>query len=270
MKLEKFYQWLQLNKNSKKTIDSYYQQINCFGKYCDYKFNQNNLDKYLIKLKEENKSLNTINLFKNAMFAYLEYADIKLNIPSPKKVKRKEIKFYFTEDDMKEVYKNLTLINGDYNLKELILRFMFYTGARSNELLDLKVDQINFKTKNIKFLNGKGEKDRIVPFLNTKLFNDLKIYCDGREENVFNFSYNQLLYLLKQVKKILQINKDEIVEPRTMRISFAKNCVSKGMNILILKKLMGHTDIKVTEMYAEPDDKMIKEACEKIRKGEMK
>jgi len=55
-----------------------------------------------------------------------------------------------------------------------------------------------------------------------------------------------------------------------MRISFAKYCLSIGMDISYLKKLMGHSDIKITELYAEPDEKMIKEFCERIRKNENK
>ena len=154
-----------------------------------------------------------------------------------------------------------------YHQTDLLLRFMFYTGARTLELLDLRIENINFKKKNIKFCNAKGEKDRIVPFSNNNFFNDLQKYCNNRKDKVFDISRGQLQYLFKKIKKDLQISEGEIIEPRTMRISFAKNCVSNGMNILILKKLMGHTDIKVTEMYAEPDEKMIKEACEKIRKG---
>ncbi len=266
MKLQKFYEWLQLNRNSKKTINVYYQMVNCFGKQCNYEFIQENLDKYIIKLKEENKSPATINLFLISIRAYTKYAEVELNIPIPKKVKRGAIKFYFTEKNMEEVYKHLPLINGDYQLKELILQFMFYTGVRPQELLNLKVSDINFDKKDINILNAKGNKDRVIPFLNTKLYNDLKNHCKYSEEKVFDISYTQINYLIKNIKKIL--NLDGIVEPRTMRISFAKYCLSCGMDISYLKKLMGHSDIKITELYAEPDEKMVKDACEKIRKGE--
>ncbi len=261
MKLEKFHEWLKLNKNSKKTIDAYFQQINCFGKFYDYKFTQQNLNKYLIKLKDENKSINTINLFKNSMFAYLQYDDIKLEIPSPKRVKRKEIKFYFTEEDMKDVLKCY------YDETDLLLRFMFYTGSRSSEIRSVKIENIDFKKRNVKFCNAKGEKDRVIPCLNTQLFQDLEKHCKNKEGKVFNFSQGQLQYLFQKIKKDLEINQEEVVEPRTMRISFVKYCINKKLDLFSLKKLMGHTDIKVTEMYAEPNEKQVKDACEIIRTG---
>lgn len=266
MELKKFYDWLQLNKNSKGTIKTYYQYVDCFGKFCEYNFSQENLDKYIIKLREEEKSPSTINLFLISIRAYTKFSGIELNIPTPKKVKRKGIKFYFTEEDMNEVYKNLPLLGGDYNLKDLVLRFMFYTGVRPSELLKLKIEDINFKNKDINIYNAKGNKDRVIPFLNNALYALLIIHCKNREGKVFDISYGQINYLIKSIKTFLQL--DGVVEPRTLRISFAKYCLNKGMDISYLKKLMGHTDIKITELYAEPDEKMIKEFCERIRKNE--
>lgn len=262
MKLQKFYRWLQLNKNSKKTIKTYFQQVDCFGKYCEYNINQESLNNYLIKLREDGKTNNSINSFKRAMIAYKNYSNIELEFPKWKKTKRKEIKFYFTEKDLQEILRSY------YDEKDLILRFMFYVGARPSALKNLKKDHINFKNKDIIFYNAKGNKDRVVPFLNNKLYEDMKKHCESLTgEYVFSITYNQLLKIFKDIKKNLNIPEHEIVEPRTMRISFAKYCLGKGMDSLYLKKLMGHTDITVTEMYAEPDEKMLKELCDELRDG---
>ena len=266
MKLEKFHEWLQLNKNSKKTVTTYYQQVNYFGKQYDYNFNQENLNKYMIKLKEEDKSPSTINLFHNAMMNYSEFSKIKFDFPKWQKSKKRSIKFYFAEEDMKKVYNLLSLITPDYKLKELVLRFMFYTGARISEITNLRKKDIKFDKKEIIFYSAKGNKDRMVPFLNNKLYNDLKNHCENIDDKVFDVTRVKIYNLLKSLKTELQIDEDEKVETRTMRISFAKYCLSVGMDISYLKKLMGHTSIEITELYAEPDEKMIKEFCEKIRK----
>ena len=261
MKLQKFYEWLQLNKDSHGTIKTYFQYVNCFGKFCDYNFTQNNLDKYVIILREEGKTASTINLFLISIRAYTKFSGQELLIPKPKKVKRKGIKLYFTEKDLQDILKSY------YNEKDLALRFMFYFGSRPSELRKLKKDHINFETKDIVFYNAKGNKDRVIPFLNNKLFQDLKEHCDKLiNEEVFSISYKQLTKIFNDIKINMNINDHEVVEPRTMRISFAKYCLSVGMDISYLKKLMGHSDIKITELYAEPDEKMIKEFCEKIRK----
>lgn len=259
--MDKFLEWLKLNKNSKGTIKTYFQYVDCFGKYCNYDFNQENLNKYIIKLREEEKSPATINLFLISIRAYAKFSGIELDIPSPKRIKKRAIKFYLTEENLAEILKD------EYDQNDLILRFMFYTGVRPSELLNLKVDHVDFKNKNVILYSAKGNKDRIVPFMNNKLYNDMKEFCNNKSEKVFNTSYNRILHLIKKIKDKLQLKDSDIIEPRTMRISFAKWCLSKGMDISYLKQLMGHTDIKITELYAEPDEKMIKEFCEKIRMG---
>jgi len=259
--LEKFYEWLKLNKNSDKTVLTYFQQINCYGKWCDYNICQETMTAYFIKLRDEGKSSDTINSFKKAMIAYKNYSGIDFEFPKWKKTKRRGIKYYFTEKDLDNILKSY------YDEEDLILRFMFYAGARPSALKNLKREHINFNNKDIVFYSAKGNKDRVVPFLNNKLYEDMKKHCESlTRENVFNIKYDRLLKIMKDIKRDMNIPDHEIVEPRTMRISFAKYCLSKGMDISYLKKLMGHTDIKITELYAEPDEKMIKDFCEKIRK----
>ena len=262
--MDKFHEWLQLNYNSKRTVESYFQQVNAFGQFCNYEFTQDNLNKYLLKWKEENKTNATFNSFKIAMISYCKYTNTKFDFPKWLKTRRKEIKFYLTEDMLNEVLK---YFHGE---EDLILRLMFYTGARPSEILNLYVEHINFEKKDIIFYNAKGNKDRVVPFINNKLYLDIKQYCLNKSRLVFNINYYDINSNIKKIKKILSLPDTEIIEPRTMRISFAKYCLSIGMDISYLKKLMGHSDIKITELYAEPDEKMIKEFCERIRKNENK
>jgi site-specific recombinase XerD len=259
--LDKFLEWLKLNKNSEKTVMAYFQQVDYYGKYCQYNICQETLNNYLIKLREDGKSNNTINSFKRAMIAYTNYSKIELEFPKWKSTKRKGIKYYFNEKDLESILRTY------YDEKDLILRFMFYFGARPSELKNLEREHINFNTKDIIFYNAKGNKDRNVPFLNNKLYNDMKAHCESLTRgNVFSITYCQLKKMFKDIKRDMNIADHEIVEPRTMRISFAKYCLTKGMDISYLKKVMGHTNIAITELYAEPDEKMIKEICEKIRK----
>jgi len=114
--MDKFHEWLQLNYNSKRTVESYFQQVNAFGQFCNYEFTQDNLNKYLLKWKEENKTNATFNSFKIAMISYCKYTNTKFDFPKWLKTRRKEIKFYLTEDMLNEVLK---YFHGE---EDLILR----------------------------------------------------------------------------------------------------------------------------------------------------
>ncbi len=258
--LDRFLEWLKLNKNSEKTVTTYFQQVDYYGKYCQYNICQETLNDYLIKLREDGKSNNTINSFKRAMIAYANYSGIDLDFPKWK-TKPRGIKYYFVEKDLESILRTY------YDEKDLILRFMFYTGARPSELKKLQKEHINFNTKDIIFYNAKGNKDRVVPFLNDKLYKDMKKHCESlSRENVFSITYCQLKKMFKDIKRDMNIASHEIVEPRTMRVSFAKYCLNKKIDSMYLQKLMGHSDLSTTLIYAEPDEKMVKEICEEIRK----
>ncbi len=105
--------------------------------------------------------------------------------------------------------------------------------------------------------------------LKNDIFDRVEKHCDSlRDAHVFKITYNQLITMFKNIKRDMNISDHEIIEPRTMRISYAKYCIRLGVDISCLKSWMGHSDIKITEIYAEPDEKIRKEIAEKIRKEE--
>lgn len=265
MNIEEFYNWLKINKDSEETVNGYYKKVKKFVVYSDGVLNQETLNNYFVYLKE-NKSASSFNGFINAIKSYFDFSNKEFDLPKYKRNKKRSIKFYFEENDLEKITKSIYSDHQDkHKEREIIILFMFYTGARPSDLFNLKRKNINFDKEEINFINGKGQKDRTIYFLNKKLENDLKRFCSilNPDDPVFTISYTQLTRMFNKIKKRFKI--DGIVEPRTMRISFAKHCINIGIDLLILKKLMGHTDIKVTELYAEPDEKMIKEACKKIK-----
>lgn len=266
LNLDSFHQWLKMNKDSKKTVSDYFQQVSLFFKHYN-EFNQKNINEYITKLIEDGKSKYTINAVLSALRQYAVFGKLKIDFPKNRKTKKRAIKFYFTAESIQEIYKNLPLLTDNYQEMELVLKFMFYTGARTQDVLELKKSHIKFDKHKVIFYNGKGDKDRSVPFLDKNLMKELKNHCkflDG--DKVFSVNRGQLQYLFKKIQKHLKL-KDEVIEPRTMRISFAKYCVGLGINLLVIKQYMGHTDIKTTEIYAEADEKMCDEVARKIREG---
>lgn len=263
MKLEKYYEWLKLNCSANNTINGYYQKINHFGKYCDYNFNQDNLNKYIIKIKEEGAQGSTINAFIYSFKNYLEYSKLDIKLPKPARVKKGTPKHSLTEKDLNEI------LRSHYDEEDLILRFMFYTGARPSEVVKIEKNHINFKNKDIIFYNTKGNKDRVIPVLNNDMFNKLKSHCDNLNEGyhkVFKITPTQLRRICRNIKKILDLDENIKITPKTLRVSFIKYCVTHKVDIFTLKAWCGHTDIKVTEFYYQPNEQERKIVAEEIRK----
>jgi len=150
-------------------------------------------------------------------------------------------------------------------LKKIYL-FAFYTGMRLGEIVNLKWNQINLTERNIRVMNTdvfttKGQRERAVP-MNDKVFNLLtssfpKVVNIQKDVYVFTkngFKFNPD-YVTKNFKKSVRASaKEKTIDSslhfHDLRHSFASNLARKGVSLLIIKELLGHTDIKTTMIYA--------------------
>jgi len=264
MNIKEFERYLKVNCKSKTTIKTYLEQINPFLKYCDNKISQEKIDDYMINRKK-NVSTATCNLFINALKKYCYFANFYYKIPEQKAIKRKVKPYWTIEELEKEILPYLPIIFRNYDECDLIIRMMFFVGVRPEELCNFKITDIDFSKEFFIVRNGKGDKDRIIPFLDNKIPKELKTHSENTGgTTLFNINYPQLRYIFTTLKEKLNIEYE--VTPKITRKSFAKYCVRLGLDSLYIKQLLGHEDIKTTEIYAEPDEKMLIEACEKIKR----
>lgn len=258
MTIEDFQTQLRIKNSSNKTIQTYLKQIRPFLKFCDGEVTQDNINKYLIN-RRETVSTSSCNLFINALKKYCEYAGLEFEIPKQKSIKMKYYHSWTIEEFENDI---LQYVHGE---DDLILRFMFFTGLRPNEIINIKKQHIDYKKEIVIVKDGKGEKDRFIPFLDTKLYNDLKVYMEGNNrDTIFDTNEQQLQYLFKRLKQELSI--EEEISPYTMRRSFACYCKRNKIDITDIKDLMGHEDIKTTERYVKSNPKTLIETCKEIRR----
>lgn len=121
----------------------------------------------------------------------------------------------------------------------LIVRICLSTGARWNEAAKLRRSQIS-KYK-ITFTNTKGKKNRTVPISND-LYDDL-MAMQGRE---FTPCYKQFY----RVIKLAGIELPDGQMTHVLRHTFASHFMMGGGNIIVLQRILGHSDIRVTMRYA--------------------
>ncbi len=136
--------------------------------------------------------------------------------------------------------------NQDY--KDLIL-LAVNTGLRQMELLTLTKEQIDL-TKGIITLDNrthitKSSKIRVIPLnrIATEVLNR-RIDLDS----VFIFSQNQTVKLFRKYRKKSNIRPE--LTFHSLRHTFASWLLQKGVPILNVSKLLGHSDVKTTQIYA--------------------
>jgi integrase/recombinase XerD len=136
---------------------------------------------------------------------------------------------------------------------EALIDFLFATGCRKAELLNLKRADIDLENNKAKVF-GKGKKERYVYF-NLKTKREIEAYYKTEPEytNAFNISLGKLSYIVKLLTEHL----GKKVYLHLIRHSSARNMIMKDVPLLMVSKILGHSSISTTMRYCEPDEKMI-------------
>ena len=166
----------------------------------------------------------------------------------------KSLPVFISEKELQKILGKTTS-----QLLKNIFSFAFYTGMRLGEILNMQWDWIDFNqniivTKNSNGYSTKSKKERIIP-IHKKVKALLKQQAKNKKSiYVFSKSGNQKLnenFVSKEFKKALRASKlNEEIHFHTLRHSFASNLVQKGASLYVVKELLGHEDIKTTQVYS--------------------
>lgn len=207
------------------------------------------------------------------MFSLQEVMHIK-----SKKTGTKEIG-YLDENQMRTLI-NEPDINRLNGLKHKTLLCLLYdTGARVQEICDLKVKDIFIGNHPTVKLNGKGNKTRIVPISNAMkvLLNQyIKTFqIDIRKNDRYLFlnkdngqlSRDGIKYIIdKYTSSILRRDPSfpKKVTPHMFRHSKSMHMVAAEIPIIYIRDFLGHENISTTMIYAKADTRLKEKAINKL------
>src|SRR3989344_5511326 len=181
-------------------------------------------------------------------YFFKEIIKENLDIPNPKRNKRMPV--ILTKEEIKR------MIDVTSNIKhKLILKILYGCGLRVNEIVHLSKKDLNFDEKLMYVRLGKGEKDRFVKIPDS-LNEQLKQYIALIDSDSLFESNRGGRLTKKTISKIVGnaakkagIKKD--VYPHLLRHSFATHMLEQGTDLRIIQKLLGHSDIKTTQIYTQ-------------------
>ena len=246
---------LELKKYAFNTVRSYVFAfetfINYYGNIKINELNENDIRNYLQYMIQSRKSDSAINVAINSIKFYFE---IVLGMPnrfySIERPRRKEkLPTVISKNEIK------TMIDVTKNLKHsCIISLLYSTGIRRNELINLKLQDIDSKRMIIKIHNAKGGKERIT-LLSEKMLTQLRTYFKNYRPKIYLFEGQKGgQYTAASVLKIVNTagRKAGIktkVSPHIIRHSFATHLLESGTSIRFIQQLLGHNSIKTTEIY---------------------
>lgn len=265
-------------KLSNNTKMAYERDLKAFASYLNNKNIENitandikDYIDYLNNIKEKDKSIARKIVSIRTFFDYLmKNKIISVNpcekIESPKL--RKTLPKTLNEDEINK----LLDINAKTALEwrnKAMIELMYATGLRVSELVELEVNDINLNDNYVRVF-GKGKKERIVPMadITTNILKEyINVYRDSLlkgylTDKVFISSYGKGMTRQGFFKNLKKIAKEKGIEkdfsPHTLRHSFATHLLEHGADLRAIGEMLGHENIKTTQIYTHLSNNKIK------------
>ena len=257
--LENYFNYLEKNKifDVKKItiedINNYLHDLSLNG------LNARSIRRHITTIKEFHKYLVKFKKIKTDVSINIDVIKISKKLPT-----------VITHEEMDKIL-NIDLTNVFKYRDKAMLELMYGSGLRVSELVNLTIYNIDF-TNNLILIEGKGDKERIVP-MSVYSKNALENYLKERrkllkkgnldEEKLFlnnhgkGISRHGFNYILQNILKNNKI--DSKITPHSLRHTFATDLLNNGADLRSIQELLGHSDITTTRIYTHVANNKIKE-----------
>lgn len=283
MPINSFLNYLLLEKNySQHTVTAYKNDLGSFQNFCSVEFddedivlvNYPQIRSWIVALVDSNISNRTINRKVSSLKSFYKFLQKTKQIEISPLVKHKALKIAkrvqvpFSEVEIEKVMKSDSEIQSFESVRnKLIVELLYSTGMRRSELIQLKINDIDFSNQVVKVL-GKRNKERFIPLLKS-VKSSLQEYLVYRNEIETEESY---LLLTKKGKKTYDTLVYRIINnyfssvsskikksPHVIRHSFATHLLNEGADLNSVKELLGHSSLASTQVYTHSSLGKLKE-----------
>ena len=173
-------------------------------------------------------------------------------------------------DQVLKLLENIKPSTSENIRNRLIFEFLYGTGVRISELVNIDLSDIDLDNKIIKIRFGKGSKQRLVP-LGKALEKIIESYLTRVRNSLIKDTKEQSLLLNNQgkrlsrqsiwsiVHKIAQENELSDLTPHTLRHAFATHLLEGGADVRVVQELLGHSSVNTTQIYTHVTVEKLKE-----------
>lgn len=254
--VRKLDQQVTLRGQSKSTLNNYIRRIALcvvnFGRLPE-QIAPDEINEYLVGLARDPKSPSRSS-FMHMVYGLRYYFRLmgmnKNAIALPSLKKDTKLPVIFNKLELKELFAAPTLLK-----QRVVLTLIYSAGLRGQEVINLKISDIDFERKTIHIRQSKYKKDRIIPLAESMAIG-LKKYLAAENPHIWLFngkeadgrySVKGLSWVLRENLKKTSITKE--VSLHSLRHSYATHLLEQGVNIVTLKELLGHAQITTTMIY---------------------
>ena len=257
-----FQNYLYEEELSKNTIDCYMLSLRQFQEHYD-EITKANMIGFKQMLIAKGFKPGTVNLRITGLLAYCKYKDISMKMKHIKEPKKTHVENVITADQV-EMLLNCLSADGRESWRVNVL-LLAKTGMRISEALRIKKrDILNGSVT----LHTKAHMRTI--YFPKSLADDIKGYLEklNDDDTVMRTKFGKPMTSrgvaegLKRYGKLYGIPK-EVMHPHAFRHFFAIEFLKRNNNIALLADILGHSDVKMTQLYLRQSQEQQQDAVNK-------
>src|SRR6056297_1164033 len=254
--VRKLEQQVTLRGQSKSTLQNYIRRIALFVVHFEKlpeQIDPEEINEYLVALARDPKSPSRSS-FKHMVYGLRYYFRLlgmnKKAIALPSLKGDTKLPVILNRTELKELFAAPKLLK-----QRVVLALIYSAGLRGQEVVNLKIQDVDFERMTIHIRQSKYKKDRVVP-LSPAMAKGLKKYIKAENPHIWLFngktpgsqySTRGLSWVMRENLKKTSIKKE--VNLHSLRHSYATHLLEEGLNIVTLKELLGHAEITTTMIY---------------------
>ena len=166
------------------------------------------------------------------------------------------IKKVYTEEEIKRLLVKPNIVNFEEYRNFVIINLLLSTGARSNTILNIKMDDVDVEEGIINFNTTKAHKTAIIP-IEKKALRVIKEYIShwgyaAKDGYLFFNRYGEQLTRGGLCKAIANYNASRNVEKTSIHLfrhTFAKRWITNGGDIFTLQRILTHSELDMVKKY---------------------
>jgi site-specific recombinase XerD len=253
---EKFIERLVIDGKSKSAHQNYIRQIAKLAIHYErlpLDLEIDELEEYLFFLIQ--RDTDALSSYKHLVYGlrklYQLFGKEELALSLPKINRPNKLPVVLSKTEMK------ALLKAPVHIREKVMFGLVYdTGLRISELTNLMIRDVDLDRKVVHVKQSKNKKDRMVPMSSHAVrgikkhltLNSPKVYLFERQNRKgMPISKTRVRVLLKEALQVTNIKKQVTVH--TLRHTYATHQLEAGQDIMTLKNLLGHADVKTTLIY---------------------
>ncbi|HVN57357.1 MAG TPA: site-specific tyrosine recombinase/integron integrase [Bacteroidales bacterium] len=248
--------YLEENRYSQNTVESYLSQLEIFFRYFSVKDPSeithsefsDFISAYVIKLGYSSSYQNQMI---SAVKTYYEISGRGKIIPQVLERPRRSraLPKVFSKEEVSRI-----LSSARNDKHKLLLWIIYSCGLRRSEVINIRMEDLDRERRILHIREGKGRVDRIVP-VSDKVWDKIDSYLVSFRPEVFLFegqgggrySSESVYHVFKEALKSAGISKE--VGVHCLRHSYATHLHESGLDIRYIQELLGHRSSRTTEIY---------------------